>query len=256
MLRKRLIFTLIYADDFFNLSRNFRLQKVGNIEWLNNNYNFKEIAFSIDEIIILDASKKKDIYKFSNMVSKLVKNVFIPISAGGGIKSIDQADILFNNGADKLVLNSSINNNPVLIKNLVTKFGSQSIIANIDYKLSDNNEVQIFIEDGNLKLEVDLIEYVDYAQSLGVGEIYLNSISRDGSGFGYDLETVEKLSSIIKVPLIIAGGAGNKEHLMMGLKKDFVDAVATANLFNFIGNALPFARRELLINSLNLANWG
>lgn len=107
MLRKRIIFTLIYADKSFNQSRNFRLQKVGDIKWLEKNYKFKDIAFSLDELIVIDASRKnKEIKVFSKELKRIVNSVFLPITAGGGIKSIDDAKLLFDNGADKLILNS------------------------------------------------------------------------------------------------------------------------------------------------------
>ena len=87
MLRKRIIFTLVYENGFFNQSRNFRLQKVGNISWLEKNYKFKDIAFSLDELIVLNASKdKKNIQEFGKILSELVNDVFIPIAAGGGIR--------------------------------------------------------------------------------------------------------------------------------------------------------------------------
>ena len=102
MLRKRIIFTLIYENGFFNQSRNFRLQKVGNIDWLEKNYRFQDVAFSLDEIVVLNASKSgKDIKFFSTILNRLVDDVFIPIAAGGGVNSIADAEMLFENGADK-----------------------------------------------------------------------------------------------------------------------------------------------------------
>src|SRR3989338_930224 len=107
MLRKRLIFTLIYSDGYFTQSRNFRLQRVGDIEWLQRNYRFQEIAFSLDELIILNASRQDtSIAAFSNIVSILRHNIFIPVAAGGGIRTEEDAEILFRHGADKIALNS------------------------------------------------------------------------------------------------------------------------------------------------------
>ena len=114
---------------------------------------------------------------------------------------------------------------------------------------------KLYNKNGKNKIKTNIIEYLEFIQSLNVGEIYLNSILQDGTGFGYDFETIEKISSMINIPLIIAGGAGKKEHLLEGLKKNYVDAVATANLFNFIGNALPEARKELIKKGFNVANW-
>lgn len=255
MLRKRIIFTLIYDNGFFNQSRNFRLQKVGDIRWLENNYNFRNIAFSLDELIVLNASRKnKNISEFAKSLSRLVDNVFIPIAAGGGIKSLENAKLLFDNGADKIVVNTVNYTDKNLVKELIVKYGSQSIVASIDYKKIDE-KLKVFIKDGTEEIDMELFEYIEYIQNLGVGEIYLNSVERDGTGFGYDFETIKRIAQTVSVPLIIAGGAGNEKHLEEGLRLEHVDAVATANLFNFIGDGLPNARKKLLEKNINLARW-
>jgi len=162
MLRKRIIFTLIYDNGFFNQSRNFRLQRVGDIRWLEKNYKFQDIAFSLDELVVLNASKNdKEMAKFANTLSELVDDVFIPIAAGGGIKSLEDAEILFANGADKIILNSSLYTNKRLVKKLVEKYGSQSIVASIDYMGQD-----VYISDGTQKLDMCLDESYDYVMSL------------------------------------------------------------------------------------------
>ncbi len=255
MLRKRILFTLVYADGFFNQSRNFRLQKVGNINWLENNYKFKDIAFSLDELVVLNASKKeKNIFEFSKTLSQIVDDVFIPIAAGGGIRSLEDAKILFQSGADKIVLNSILFEDKELVRQLVSKYGSQSIVASIDYKKNADKH-EVYINDGNKKLDIQLQEYIDLVLDLQVGEVYLNSIDKDGTGFGYDLHVVENLAKDIPVPLIIAGGAGNEKHLLEGLCIEHISAVATANLFNFIGDGLPQARKKILDNQQNIAAW-
>jgi cyclase len=255
MLRKRIIFTLIYENGKFNQSRNFRLQKVGDINWLEKNYGFKDIAFSLDELIVLNASKKeKNLEDFAQVLQRLVDDVFIPIAAGGGIRSLEDAKLLFNSGADKLVLNSTLYNEPDLVKEIVKQYGSQSVVASIDYKMIDGAKV-VIINDGTKTIDMSLEEYIQYIQNLGVGEVYLNSIDKDGTGFGYDFDTIDSISSDMKIPLIIAGGAGNESHLLVGLKRKTVDAVATANLFNFIGNGLPNARKKIIEENLNIAQW-
>ena len=255
MLRKRIIFTLIYENEFFNQSRNFRLQKVGNLRWLEKNYKFQDIAFSLDELIILNASKNdKNIEEFAKILNNLVDDVFIPIAAGGGVRTLEDAKVLFDNGADKIVLNTILFTDTTLVKELISQYGSQSIIASIDYKkINDKNKV--YIENGNEELEIGLDEYIKYIETLNVGEIYLNSIDRDGTGFGYDFETINTISKDLKIPMIIAGGAGNEKHLSDGLKIDQVNAVATANLFNFIGDGLPKARIKILEEGINIAKW-
>jgi cyclase len=255
MLRKRIIFSLIYSDGYFMQSRNFRLQKVGNLNWLEKNYMFQSIAFSLDELIVLNASKtEKNIAEFALTVSNLVNDVFIPIAAGGGIRTLEDAELLFNSGADKLVLNTVLIESPELVRILVNKYGSQSIIASIDYKVA-NGEFEVFIKDGFCKIEMPLIDYIKYLETLEIGEIYLNSIEKDGTGFGYDLDTISEVENIINLPLIIAGGAGNENHLIEGLQLSGVSAVATANLFNFIGDGLPNARNKVIETGVNIANW-
>ena len=254
MLRKRIIFTLIYSDGFFNQSRNFRLQKVGNIKWLEKNYKFQDIAFSLDELVVLNSSRKdKNILAFSHVLSELVDSVFIPIAAGGGIRSMDDAKVLFDNGADKIVLNTILYADIDLVKELVGTYGSQSVIASIDYKkIEDKNK--IFVQDGKEELDIEFEEYIRYIQELDIGEIYLNSMDRDGTGFGYDLNVIESIPDL-SVPLIIAGGAGNEKHLVEGLDVSEINAVATANLFNFIGNGLPNARKKMIKAGLNITEW-
>ena len=139
MLRKRIIFTLIYDSGFFTQSRNFRLQKVGNLNWLKNNYHFQKIAFSLDELIVVNASRNnRNVQEFSAMISELVNDVFIPICAGGGIRSLQDAEYLFNCGADKIMLNTVLLENPKLVRKIIERYGSQSVIASIDYKINKN----------------------------------------------------------------------------------------------------------------------
>jgi cyclase len=255
MLRKRIIFSLIYNDGFFTQSRNFRLQKVGNLHWLEKNYQFQKIAFSLDELIVLNASRdNKSITEFAFMISQLVKDVFIPICAGGGIRSMEDAELLFRSGADKIIVNSILLGNPVLVKEIIQQYGSQSLVASVDYK-TVNAVNEVFISDGTKKIEQDLEEYLAYIESLDIGEIYLNSIDKDGTGFGYDFPTIQSIAKKIKKPLIIAGGAGNEKHLVEGLNIKEVSAVATANLFNFIGDGIPNARAKVLEAGLNIVDW-
>jgi cyclase len=255
MLRKRIIFTLIYSDNYFNQSRNFRLQKVGDLNWLENYYKFTKISHSIDELIIVNASRNEKVIKdFAETINKLVKNVFIPICAGGGIKSVEDANYLFQSGADKIIINSLLYNQSNTVKKIIQKFGSQSVVASIDYKIEDKN-INIYIQNGQKKIDINLFDYINHIQDIGVGEIYLNSINQDGTGFGYDFETINSVKNQLKIPLIIAGGAGNVKHLFEGIKLDEVSAVATANLFNFMGNGLPIARDILIKKNINLANW-
>lgn len=237
------------------LSRNFRLQRAGDIDWLKSNYNFRNVTFSIDELIILDVSRnERNISRFCDHIQRIGRECFIPIAAGGGITSHEHARMLMNSGADKLVVNTSLFRSPAFVRELVGVYGSQCIIASIDVK-KKNDEFQIFIDNGSTKVEAGYYESVKNIIDLGVGEIYLNSMDKDGTGHGYLYELLSKINHAVKMPVIMAGGAGNWHHLLEGLQHEVVDAAATANLFNFIGKGFPNARRELLENGINLAVW-
>jgi len=255
MAKKRLIFTLLYDDGGFMLSRNFRLQRAGDIEWLKSNYNFRKIAFAIDELIILDVSRgEKNVSRFCDHIKLIGEECFIPIAAGGGITSLDHAKAIMGSGADKLVINSGLFKEPSFVKELVSIYGSQCIVASVDVKRK-NDEFECYIDNGSKKVELAFPECIEHIVNLGIGEIYLNSIDKDGTGHGYMFDLLVQLDHIVKVPIIIAGGAGNWHHLLEGLQNVMVDAVATANLFNFIGEGFPVARKQLLNHGINLARW-
>lgn len=255
MAKKRLIFTLLYDDGEFMLSRNFGLQRAGDIEWLKRNYNFRKIAFAIDELIILDVTRgEKNVSRFCEHIKSIGQECFIPIAAGGGITSNNHVKEIMSSGADKLVINSCLFSDPYFVKELVSIYGSQCIIASVDVKRR-NDEFKCHVNNGSREVELSFSDSIEHIINLGIGEIYLNSIDNDGTGHGYMFKLLTQFKNIVKVPIIIAGGAGNWHHLLEGLQHVMVDAVATANLFNFIGEGFPNARRYLLNNGMNLAKW-
>jgi len=255
MLKKRMIFTLLYSSGIFMLSRNFRLQKVGNLEWINKNYNFRNISSAIDELIVLDVSREvRDPNTFCEIIKVLNDQCFIPVAVGGGIRTGENAELLIDSGADKIVVNTILQENPSLVKELVLRFGSQCIIASVDFKLIDN-EFRAFIKNGTEEVKQNINDYIIAISNLGVGEIYMNSMDKDGTGQGYVLNILNSIDENINSPIIIAGGAGNFAHLYEGIHQARIDAVATANLFNFIGDGLPSTRKELLNDGIDLAVW-
>lgn len=228
------------------LSRNFRLQRVGDANWINKNYNFGKIAFSIDELVLLDVTRDNRNQKsFIESYKKIIPNVFVPIAIGGGIRSYDDARNLFLNGADKVVINTLLYKKPEVIDEIAKEYGAQSIIASIDY-IEEDCVFRCYVENGSEELPIHLEEYLKQIAKMPVGEIYLNSIKKDGTGFGYNMNTIPFVDEI-DMPIIMAGGAGNEYHFIEAIQaSDNIDAVATANLFNFIGNALPNSRKALM----------
>ena len=256
MLKSRLIFALLMKDGSYQLSRNFNLQDVGNLNWIKKYYNFNAIAFSIDELIVVNVERgKKNIKKFCENLLKLNENCFMPIAAGGGIRSLDDAYLILNSGADKLIVNTPLIDNPALVESLVETFGSQCIIASIDYKKISKKNIEVFVENGSIPTDKSVEDAVKNAHDLGCGEIFLTSMEQDGTGYGYDLEILQDVVSISKMPVIASGGAGKYEHFADGILKAQASAVSTANLFNFIADGLIEIRKIMMEKGINMASW-
>jgi cyclase len=256
MLKNRIIFTLLYGDGHYHLSRNFRLQRVGDLSWVKENYELDSIARSIDELVILDVSREtRDHAAFSMQIEQLGKNCFMPIAAGGGIQTLEHAFQLFQAGVDKLVLNTMFFSKPDFVKELVDLFGSQSIIASIDYRLMEDLSRRVFVKNGTEDVAMDLADAMLHVQSLGAGEIYLTSINNDGTGNGFDLDALRLGAEICSVPIIASGGADNHAHLIEGINTAGVSAVSTAHLFNFMSDGLYEARKQMVDSGVSLSDW-
>lgn len=256
MLKKRLIFTLLYHQGQFMLSRNFRLQKVGDLKWLKTNYNFSHISFSIDELIVLDITRgEKNTEDFCVALKLLAEGCFVPIAAGGGVRTIEHARTLLRSGADKMVINTPLYENNDVICKLASEFGQQCVVASMDIKRAPDGSYQAWSECGSKCLESSAAHWIDRVTNAAVGEIYLNSIDRDGTGQGYDLQLLDLLPLDMPKPVILAGGVGNATHLAEGLADPRVDAVATAHLFNFVGDGLKQARKSLIAGGVVLPIW-
>lgn len=252
MLTKRLIFTLLYDNGSFMLSRNFRLQKIGDISWLEENYGFSSVGYSIDELVVIDVSRQtRDTARFCEILKRLTQDCFAPITAGGGIKTLEQVRQLLRSGADKIVLNTALHDQPDLIEDIATEFGRQCIVASVDTQ-KINNKYEVFKSNGSIKTGDTLDHFLLKCAGLPIGEIHLESIDRDGTGNGLDLEILDHANHVKDLPLILMGGVGNADHFIAGLKDERVDAVATGNLLNFMGDGLPLARARAIAEGINL----
>ncbi len=257
MMKKRLIFSLLYNDGFFVQSRNFRLQKVGDVNWLLNNYRFEKVAEAIDELVIISVSRSRvlsdDFYK---VTKELGKKCFMPKMFGGAITNIDDAKRLFDSGADKVILSSALFTHKSDVQTIVKNYGSQAVVGCLDCKWNEiSKQYDVFIKNSSEKLAMPFQDAVAACLEAGVGEVMLQSIGQDGTGNGLDLNLVDHFQQCIggkKIPLILAGGAGNFEHIRSPLERDGVSAVLTANLLNFMGDSLKQTRTELIKLGLNL----
>ena len=256
MLKKRLVFTLLYSNGQFMLSRNFRLQKVGNLSWLKSNYNFSHISYSIDELVVLDVSRgDKNSSEFCAALRQLSDGCFVPIAAGGGVKTIEAARKLLRSGADKVVVNSVLYEKTDFISQLASEFGQQCVVASMDIKAAPDGSYQAWADCGSRPLAGSAAQWIKLIAQDDVGELYLNSIDRDGTGQGYDFDLLDLLPDKMAKPVILAGGVGNAAHLAAGMADTRIDAVATAHLFNFVGDGLKLARQTLISRGVPLPFW-
>jgi len=253
---RRLIFTLLYDSGRFMLSRNFRLQAVGTVSWLFDNYDFGSVSRGLDELLILDVSKgTRDPTAFGDVVSHIASRCFIPVTVGGGITSFELAQGFMRCGADKLLMNSAFANDPGLCRAFADSFGRQCIVGGIDYKTTPQKTRAVMIDNGTQEISTDLSGWVEFLQGNGAGEILFQSVDQDGTGMGLDLTVVDGLPRCPEVPCIVMGGVGKASHIVAGLQHPTIDAVATANLFNFIGPTFLNVRKSIANAGIDMAQW-
>lgn len=252
-MKKRLIFTLLYEKGSFVLSRNFRTQKIGDIQWLQKNYNFAKVASHIDELIVINVSRDAEFDDhFQSTLSELLAGVFVPLTAGGGVRRLSDAEDLFAAGADKILLNHALHHDVDLVKSLAERFGQQAVVGSLDVRAGDGR-YQVFSARGSTLEAVE--NYQNVVDAGLIGEVYLNSIDRDGTGNGLDLSSLSVLGTSSAIPVILAGGAGRPTHLAEAIGSPLVNAVATANLLNFVGDGLRKTRAAIRDAGVDLARW-
>lgn len=200
-----------------------------------------------DEITFLDISATHQGRDTTvHMVEEIAKEIFIPLTVGGGIRKIEDIRTMLNAGADKVGINSAAITNPDLVKQAADKFGSQCIVIAIDAKrVSGEGEPgrwEIFTHGGRKPTGIDAIEWAIKMTECGAGEVLLTSMDGDGTKKGYDLELTKAVSDAVAVPVIASGGVGNLQHLADGITKGHADAVLAASIFHFGEHTVPEAK--------------
>lgn len=203
----------------------------------------------VDEIVVLDidATKKNNSPNFE-MIEELASEAFMPFAYGGGIKSIDQARVILQCGIEKVVLNHAIQNNYDLITECADQFGSQSVVASIDYTKRIFGGNVHFDHVSNKPLKTNIVNAAIASEQAGAGEILINSVDLDGLMTGLDIETIKEVSDSVNIPFIVCGGAGNLDHLK-DAEQAGASAIAAGSMFIFHGK-----QRGVLINYPKEAN--
>lgn len=186
-----------------------------------------------DELVFLDITASSDNRAtVADMVSRVAKEVFIPFTVGGGIRTTEDFRKILNAGADKVAVNSAAIKNPALISEAAEKFGSQCVVTAIDAK--KNGEAwEVYLNGGRVNTGIDAVFWVKEAARLGAGEILLTSMDCDGTKAGYDIELTKAVSDSVDIPVIASGGAGTMEHFYEAFADAHADAVLAASLFHF-----------------------
>jgi cyclase len=201
-----------------------------------------------DEITFLDITASSDDREtIVHVVEQVASQVFIPLTVGGGIRTIDDVRRMLNAGADKVAINTAAVFNPDFVKQAAERVGSQCIVVAIDAKKvsqpGEANRWEIFTHGGRKPTGLDAIEWAKKMADYGAGEILLTSMDRDGTRIGFDLELTAAISDALSIPVIASGGVGNLQHLADGVLQGKADAVLAASIFHFAEYSIEEAKQ-------------
>lgn len=238
MLKKRIIPVILLRDGRIVQSRRFvRYNILGDptpaVERVSN--------WSSDELIYLDITNRSDPYaticNFDQLIQSVASKCSVPLAFGGGIASIEDAAQRLKSGADKITLNTAAIEKPELITAISREFGSQCVVVSVDVKINPEGHYEVY-SCGRHSTGIDPVTFARKSQELGAGEILLNSVDRDGTGIGFDLDLIQQVVDVLTIPVIALGGAGEWQHFADALKKTNVAAVAAANIFQHTENSV------------------
>ena len=208
-----------------------------------------------DELVFLDITASSDARDtLLGIIEDVAAQVFIPLTVGGGVRSVDDVRRLLNAGADKVSINTAGVNNPELFAESSARFGSQCIVAAIDAKASAERpgHWDVYTHGGRKRIELDAIEWAKRVAELGAGEILLTSMDRDGTRDGFDVALTAAVSAAVEVPIIASGGVGKLEHLVAGIREGHADAVLAASIFHYGEFSVAQAKRFMAANQIEV----
>jgi imidazole glycerol-phosphate synthase subunit HisF len=197
-----------------------------------------------DELTFLDITATSDGRDLIlHIIEAVASQVFIPLTVGGGVRSVEDVRRLLNAGADKISVNSAAVANPQLVRDAAQKYGSQCIVVAIDAKKAGDGKWEVFTHGGRKPTGLDVIEWAKKMESFGVGEILLTSMDRDGTKSGFDLALTRAVSNAVSIPVIASGGVGSLQDLADGIKLGKADAVLAASIFHYGEHTVQEAKR-------------
>ena len=231
----------------FGQAEKGELRNVGNPVDLALRYNEQ----GADEMVFFDiTASAHGRTTMVDVIERSADQCFMPLTVGGGIRSVEDMYAMLRAGADKISINSAALANPDLIRAGAEKFGSQCIVVSIDAKKVAPDQWQVFSHGGRKSTGLDAVEWAKRAVSLGAGEIVLNSIDADGTKAGFDLEITRRVSESVSVPVVASGGAGKLEHMASVLLEGKADAVLAASIFHFGEYTVGDVKKFLATNGI------
>lgn len=253
MLKKRMILCLLMRNNgVFVNSRNFSLQSVGELAWIKRYLDFD----SIDELVLLNIDRgDKDIKAFAGHMRELAKLCFVPITAGGGVRTLRDFETLLDSGADKIAVNTRFVEDPQFIQQAAKTYGSQCVVASIDCRKDQAGRYVVFSANGAHDTGKEAAQWSREVESRGAGEIFLTSVDRDGTGQGYDIPLLRAIADAVTIPVIASGGVGEFSHLAEGIVEGGASAVSAANIFHYVGNGLVKAKMYIRGQGLDFPVW-
>src|SRR5438552_5284168 len=204
-------------------------------------------AAGADELVLLDitATHEKRVTLLET-VRRTTKELFVPFTVGGGVRTLEDAGAIFDAGADKISINSAAIADPSLITCIAQRFGSQAVIVAIDAK-RDSDHFEAWVSGGRTATGRDAVEWAKEAEDCGAGEILLTSMDRDGTGKGFDCELTAAISQTVRIPVIASGGAGSAEDFVHVFRAGAADAALAASIFHFGVSSISDLKRHLLV---------
>ncbi|MBP9733175.1 MAG: imidazole glycerol phosphate synthase subunit HisF [Candidatus Omnitrophica bacterium] len=195
-----------------------------------------------DELVFLDITASSDARPIlMDVVRRTAEKVFMPLTVGGGVRSVQDVRDLLLAGADKVSMNTAAVEDPDLIRRSAERFGSQCVVVAVDAK-RDGEGWKVYTHGGRTRTDKDVVEWALEVQRLGAGEILLTSMDKDGTKSGFDLELTRAVSDAVEIPVIASGGVGSLEHLAEGLTSGHADAVLAASIFHFREHTIQEAK--------------
>lgn len=193
-----------------------------------------------DELVFLDITATNERRKtLSELVNRIAHHINIPFTVGGGISSVEDVQVLLQNGADKISVNTAAFKRPELIKELAREFGSQCVVLAIDTRLEADGEWYVYLNGGRVKTEVTCFDWARQGVDLGAGEILLTSMNHDGTKQGFALDITRRLAEALPVPVIASGGGGSMQHFVDVFEQGKADAALAASIFHFKEISIP-----------------